>query len=303
MNAMSGPDSDVCESGSPLSTAQCVTLAAMIEATAPKPGNVHRGADFEDVSFSDFILAAVAIGPIVGSVSGTSLGSRVLGAVQATRDWIGTNANLGIILLLSPLAMVRRNVSLSSGVADVLGTLTPDDARQVYEAIRLAKPGGLGRAAGADVHGDPPQSLVEAMRLGADRDMVARQYANGFDNVLNEVAPLLVAAIESELNLSRAIVSVHLQLIARYGDSLIARKCGPAVSQQAAARAAAVLECGEWDGNLFQRQLADFDFWLRSDGHRRNPGTTADLIAAGLFVLLRDGILKPPFRLADQSED
>ena len=37
------------------------------------------------------------------------------------------------------------------------------------------------------------------------------------------------------------------------------------------------------------RALADFDFWLRSDGHRRNPGTTADLIAAALFAGLRDG--------------
>jgi len=42
--------------------------------------------------------------------------------------------------------------------------------------------------------------------------------------------------------------------------------------------------------------LADFDFWLRSDGHRRNPGTTADLIAAALFVLLRDGLIDPPYR-------
>jgi triphosphoribosyl-dephospho-CoA synthetase len=28
---------------------------------------------------------------------------------------------------------------------------------------------------------------------------------------------------------------------------------------------------------------------LRADGHRRNPGATADLIAAALFVALREG--------------
>ena len=33
-------------------------------------------------------------------------------------------------------------------------------------------------------------------------------------------------------------------------------------------------------------------FGSASDGHRRNPGTTADLVAAGLFVLLREGIMK-----------
>ena len=42
----------------------------------------------------------------------------------------------------------------------------------------------------------------------------------------------------------------------------------------------------------------ELDAYLRSDGHRLNPGTTADLVTACLFVALREGILKPtdPFR-------
>ena len=31
-----------------------------------------------------------------------------------------------------------------------------------------------------------------------------------------------------------------------------------------------------------------FDRWLRADGHARNPGTTADLVTACLFVALRE---------------
>jgi triphosphoribosyl-dephospho-CoA synthase len=42
----------------------------------------------------------------------------------------------------------------------------------------------------------------------------------------------------------------------------------------------------------YQHALDDFDVWLRADGHRRNPGTTADFIAAGLFVIFREGRLE-----------
>ncbi len=81
--------------------------------------------------------------------------------------------------------------------------------------------------------------------------------------------------------------------MAHYPDSLIARKCGPDVAAEAAARAAKVLQAGPPPAAAYQQAVADLDFWLRSDGHRRNPGTTADLIAAGLFALLRDEIIEP----------
>ena len=42
------------------------------------------------------------------------------------------------------------------------------------------------------------------------------------------------------------------------------------------------------------------DKHLRSDGNRLNPGTTADLVTACLFVALREGRVRPnaPFRWA-----
>ena len=73
------------------------------------------------------------------------------------------------------------------------------------------------------------------------------------------------------------------------------RKCGPALSQQVAVRATQVLEAGEPGTTHYEQALSDLDFWLRSDHHQRNPGTTADLIAAGLFAALRDGLLLPSF--------
>ena len=91
-----------------------------------------------------------------------------------------------------------------------------------------------------------------------------------------------------------AIVHVHLQLMREFPDSLIGRKCGAAVAQRSAKLAAVALDAGLPGSEAYHEALADLDFWLRSDGHRRNPGTTADLVAAGLFVLLREGIMNEP---------
>jgi triphosphoribosyl-dephospho-CoA synthase len=84
--------------------------------------------------------------------------------------------------------------------------------------------------------------------------------------------------------------------MSEYPDSLIQRKCGRPIAQEAAARAAMVLQLRAVGQQAYWSALSDLDFWLRSDGHRRNPGTSADLVAAGLFAALRDGSLSPPFR-------
>jgi triphosphoribosyl-dephospho-CoA synthase len=136
------------------------------------------------------------------------------------------------------------------------------------------------------------------MRLASERDLVARQYANNFPEVLHVVVPWLREAVASCASLSDAIVHVHLQIMSEYPDSLIARRRGLDVARQAAGMAAAVLSSGRPRDDAYEEALADLDFWLRSDGHQRNPGTTADLVTAGLFAALRDGIIRAPFRLA-----
>jgi triphosphoribosyl-dephospho-CoA synthase len=281
----------------PFSTGQCAALASIMEATAPKPGNVHRGADFEDASYPDFIVAATLVAPIIERAVERPLGQTILEAVEVTRWGVQTNTNLGTLLLVAPLAKVPRQVTLEAGVVDVLASLSPQDARDVYRAIGLAQPGGLGRVEAADVHDEPPADLVAAMRLAAERDLVARQYANDFHEVLRVAVPWLSQALDTCASLSDAIVHVHLQLMSEYPDSLIARRRGGDVARQAAGMAAAVLSAGR-PRDEDEEALADLDFWLRADGHHRNPGTTADLVTASLFVALRDGIIKAPLRLA-----
>lgn len=279
-----------------LSISECVTLACLLEVAAPKPGNVHRGAEFEQLRFADFLVSATLIGPILERAAKTGVGQSILNAITATQAAVGTNTNLGIVLLLGPLAAVEPGRELRSGVMDVLRDLTPEDSNDVYEAIRVAKPGGLGQVDNHDVtHSAPPQ-LREAMRIAADRDSIARQYAYDFADVFDSIVPWLVEGANSGLILTHAIVHAQVQWMSQHRDSLIARKCGESVAGQACQFAKRVLDAGPPFSDEYEEELRSFDFWLRCDEHRRNPGTTADLIAAGLFVVLRDRLVEPPYR-------
>lgn len=274
-----------------LSPGAAATLACLYEATAPKPGNVYPGTEFEDVSYSDFVVGSVVIGPIVEQTADLGVGRAVLEAVRATRQAVGTNTNLGTLLLIAPLAAVPAGVPHADGIGAVLSGLTAYDTRAVYEAIRHSAAGGLGRAPQADVFDEPPREpLVDVMRLAADRDLVARQYTNQFADVFR-LADWITDDLASRSRLSEAIVHAHLRQLAEVPDSLIARKCGADVAAESSRRAAAVLAARHSDDNHYAAAVADFDAWLRADGHRRNPGATADLIAAALFVLLREGRL------------
>jgi triphosphoribosyl-dephospho-CoA synthase len=277
-----------------MSPGAAATFACLYEATAPKPGNVHPAASFDDATdYAHFVRSAVAVGPMLELTAASGVGRTVLDAVRATRQAVGTNTNLGTLLLLAPLAAVPRDERLDQGIGNVLRSLSNVDTRHVYEAIRLASAGGLGRSDKADVLADVPPKLglVDVMRLAAQRDLVARQYTNAFADVFHGPAAWIAEGLSRGWPLGAAIVNAHIRQMARHPDSLIARKCGLPIAAESSRRAAAALADGSPGESLYNKSLGDLDQWLRADGHRRNPGTTADLIAAGLFVLLREGRL------------
>lgn len=261
-------------------------LACLMEATARKPGNVHRLADFPgDAHYVDFLFSAAAIAGPLDRAREIGVGPAVLAAVEATRRVVATNTNLGMILLMAPLACMEEGDPSREGLARVLRGTTVDDARSVYRAILLANPGGLGDVDHQDVRGEPTVTLLEAMRLAADRDLVARQYATDYADLYGLALPALADALTAGQGVESAIVSSYLATLAARPDTLIARKRGWAVAEEASRRA------GEAIG---PDDPAAFDAWLRADGHARNPGATADLIAAALFVAIRDGTIAPP---------
>jgi triphosphoribosyl-dephospho-CoA synthase len=267
-------------------------FACILEATARKPGNVHRYRDFEDLDYLDFILSATSITDPLDRAWSLGIGRAVLEAVRETRRVVSTNTNLGIILLLTPLAAVSPPVNLRQGVKTVLKAASVEDSRFVFEAIRLAQPGGMGKVPEQDLSTEPSLNLVDVMKLAADRDLIARQYVNGYSEVFDIAVPALKDGLNRGLGVENAIIHTHLSLLASRPDTLIERKCGKRVAEEASRLAKSVLS-GGWpaDGHA---ALVPLDAWLVADGHARNPGATADLVTAALFVALRDGILPFP---------
>jgi triphosphoribosyl-dephospho-CoA synthase len=276
----------------PVEIGRLVESACLLEVSAPKPGNVSRQNDFADVSFEDFLLSAVAIGPVLARAGETAVGAMILGAVEETRRVVGSNTNLGIVLLLAPLARAaaRGGGTLRDRLREVLGALTVDDARDACAAIRLAAPGGLGSAESQDVREEPSLPLRDVMALAAERDTIAREYVTDYDVTFSLTVPVLRKARAEKRAWPVAVLDAYLRTLAEVPDTLIARKEGVGAARAVSQRAGQVLAAGE-AGSLERARAAEaFDRELRGCGNRMNPGTTADLVAAALFVALAEAL-------------
>ncbi|HEX6966476.1 MAG TPA: RimK family alpha-L-glutamate ligase [Gemmatimonadaceae bacterium] len=270
-----------------------VQLACLLEASAPKPGNVRPGVRFHDMAYEDFLASAAAIGAPFARVGEQPLGRTVREAIEATAQWTRVNTNLGMVLLLAPLARAATlgEYSLRAGVAHVLRETTMDDAREVYRAIRLAAPGGLGHSVEEDVASEPSVTLREAMALAAERDSVAREYASDFRMTFELGVPALMRARADGLNWNNAIVETYLTLLAAVPDTHIARKLGLDAAAAVSRQARAVLDTGGVRTSAGRAAIAQLDAELRDASNTRNPGTTADLTTAAIFVVLQEGEL------------
>jgi triphosphoribosyl-dephospho-CoA synthase len=267
-------------------------LACVLEASAEKPGNITPSHDFDDTSYEDMLRSGIALGPELGRAGERGVGETVLAAVRASRGVAGANTNLGIALLLAPLA----RAALTGGpvrerLGDVLRALTVDDARDAYAAIRLAGAGGLDEPVEHDVRDEPRVTLREAMAAAAQRDTIASEYVTDHAVTFELGLPALADALGDGLRPRDAIVELALRLLAAIPDTLIARKRGADAAGRVAAGARQVLTAGGVRSARGRTALAGFDASLRQDGNALNPGTTADLVTAVLFVALLEGVL------------
>lgn len=291
---------------SPEEIARAAQIACLLEASAKKPGNVNRFHDFRDTRYEDFLISSVAIGRAFRQAKALSVGSIVLEAIQDTKRYISRNTNLGIVLLFAPLAKaaLRRaqGSALGKGVLReelhaVLSALTVQDARKVYKAIRLANPGGLGEVERYDVREKKVAvTLLETMKAAKDRDAIAREYTTDFEITFSIGCPALKASIEASGDLEGSIIQTYLTILSEVPDTLIARKSGWEVARKISDQSREILKVGGAFSEAGREELEQWDQELRREGNRLNPGTTADLVAASIFVtLLEEG---PNFLIA-----
>ena len=272
---------------------QLFKAACIAELEALKPGNVHIFADGHGMTIHDFMKSAETVSAVIAQPD-LSLGQRILTSVQATQKAVACNTNLGIILLCAPLIHAVLSVkkgTLQQRLQQVLQQTTISDAQYTFDAIKLAKPAGLGDAAQHDVHQPADCNLLEAMQAAAGRDLIAMQYTNSFEVIFKLTFPILaqaslnkIASDDSCMNDAWLTTKLYLTLLSTFPDSHIVRKHGAIIAagiQQQAREHLTAFNLSE-NPKRYQRKLLDWDSEMKLQ--EINPGTSADLTVTSLFA-------------------
>jgi triphosphoribosyl-dephospho-CoA synthase len=259
--------------------------ACLTELDAPKPGNVHVFAEGHRMTVDEFMRSADAAA-VPLAAQGAPVGLRIHGAVTATFAAVGTNTNVGIILLCAPLAAAaeRDAENLRSALHQVLQDLDVEDADLAFRSIVRAAPAGLGHSTRHDVFNPATVSLLDAMFEAANRDMVARQYATGFADIFELGLPMFQSVRGRTGQCKWATLATFLAFLSAFPDSHITRKLGPETAscvQRAALQFAAMLQTAEQPEQILPALLT-WDAALKAKFI--NPGTSADLTVATLFA-------------------
>lgn len=265
---------------------ECYQQACALDVQAFKPGNVSTRSPGHGMEATQFLHSAACSAPSMARRN-VSLGQRILNSVLATREEVGCNTNLGIVLLCAPLVQAHYchpGIAFAAGVQRVLQQATPADTAAVYQAIRIASPGGLGRVEHHDVAREVHRPLLEVMRGAADRDLVARQYAFGFAELLGDARSYLERALRRHAAPEMALTDLFLYLLVQFPDTHILRKHDAQTALRVSVMAAdAHKEFLKGDSpRLTIDALRGFDDELKR--HSINPGTTADFCVAAYFL-------------------
>lgn len=268
-----------------INLAQAFRAACMAELEALKPGNVHIFADGHGMTVQDFIASADAVSEVIAQPDLT-LGERILRSVQATQDAVKMNTNLGMILLCAPLIQAKLNAhgtGLQANIHKVIRGANIEDAEACFAAIRLANPAGLGVADAHDVHQPAECTLQQAMQQAANQDSIARQYTNNFADVFDGLAYYQKALVKWQRP-AWAATALYLHFLSSFLDSHIVRKQGETIAKlvQNEAIEHATEFNRAFNPKNYQSALMAFDAALKKRG--LNPGTSADLTVASLFL-------------------
>ncbi len=281
---------------SPDRVAQAALLAMLIElSSSPKPGNVDRGHDFEEIKFHHFLISAVSAYPVFKDAAqgSESTGTLIRRAVSSWKGWgLFQNTHFGSVALLVPLAVAAgKGGDLKDEVVRVLVETTAEDAVEFYAAFKIA---GARVAEVEDLCLKDPASLnrvrsegrtlLDLMHLSQGHDLVAREWSTGFERsfALSEILARRVA----ELGLNDGVVMTYLEALAQVPDSLVASKFGIEKAEETSMRAGSILGL-EVQETLRLAEELDRKF-VEDD---INPGSTADLIGAALFIALVKGTI------------
>jgi triphosphoribosyl-dephospho-CoA synthase len=294
---------------------RCLELAILLEVSAyPKPGNVHRTADFPETRYEHCLASAVAIAPSFkkaakkgikvseGKItpSEVEVGYMIKDAVDRMRgSQSGGNTLLGAVILLMPIAAAAGIITnqwslpkLRENIKVIVESTTPEDAVDVYDAISVVNPGGLGKSPKLDVT-DPDSkkrileeqvTLFETFKIASSYDSITSEWVNNYPITFDLGYPYFTRQLEETGDINTATVHTFLKILSEVPDTFISRKVGQAKAEGISAEALQVLKEGGLITPSGRKRLQKLDIELRDPAHDLSPGTTADITEAVLAL-------------------
>jgi triphosphoribosyl-dephospho-CoA synthase len=314
-----------CETSEAVSdyVSRILQLAILLEVSAyPKPGNVHRTADFAETRYEHFLASAVALSPHFRQVAYAGIqvfqkklalkqigvGRVIKNAVKDFKAWQrDKNTLLGSILLLCPMAAAagltmagRKPFRINSyrhTLKSVVESTTPDDAVQVYDAMEIAQPGGLGKTPRFDVTDARSKkeilaqgtSLYEIFKISAPWDSISAEWVDNFHITFDIGYPYFKHVISEGRDINTATLHTFLRILSEVPDTLIVRKAGKQEAAWASSEAGKALNAGGLTSREGRNRLIRLDRKMHDADHKLNPGTTADITSAVLAVAILEG--------------
>jgi len=294
---------------------RCLELAILLEVSGyPKPGNVHRTADFLSTTFEHYLASAVAIAPSFRraaergikvlrgelNLSDVCIGSIIKDAVdRMLGSQGGGNTLLGAIIILVPIAVAAGMISSSFSLSKlrnkinvIVESTTPEDAVAVYDAIALVNPGGLNKSLKLDVMDqaskkkilDEGVTLLDTFRMASSYDSIASEWVNNYPITFDLGYPYFVKQLEDTGDINTATVHTFMKILAEVPDTFISRKVGQAKAESISVEARDVLNEGGLTTPLGRNLLLKLDSKLRDPNNDLSPGTTADITEAVLAL-------------------
>ena len=294
---------------------QCLELAILYEVSGyPKPGNVHRTADFVETRFEHYLASAVAVAPSFrfaadqgikfskGELLATEIGvgNIIKDAVnRMIKSQTGGNTLLGSIILLTPIAVAAGMISnnfvisrLREKIGIVVKSTTPEDAVAVYDAIASTNPGGLNKSSELDVT-DPNSkkqilengiTLLDTFKIASAYDSIASEWVNNYPITFDLGYPYFIKQIKKTGDINTSTVHVFLKILSEVPDTFIIRKVGETKAESVSSDSKKILKEGGLTTQSGRNLLNKLDGRLRDKNHHLSPGTTADLTEAVLAL-------------------
>ena len=282
----------------PNEIAKLAQIASTFEVSGyPKPGNVHRTRDFDDMVFEDFLISGIVIGDSVREacsnvdVNNPELGKYILQAISETDRWIKNNTNLGIVMMTMPIAVaasISNNFDeIRDNICLLMSNTSVDDACDVYDAINIADAGGMGDQDEYDVASENAknelrnnnQTMFDVLKISAPWDMLAREMTSDMPAVF-EIGYPTYSKLKKENSLNYSCIMTFLTILSQVPDTLISRKYGEDEALKVSMMTRDLLKLK--DSSDFSEKIEEFDDYLFKN--KLNPGTTADLTMASIFL-------------------